>query len=176
MDQSVGKVNMTMTIAQEITKVYDNGDADLKETTSDVVMSMGGKDIKTPPTPSITMRIDKTGAPQGDASGNMGAGYAAVLSKLSGGISVGQTVPYDYANPAKPGSHDVGKITYVSADGPSKFHIISDTTDPKAGNSHLEGDMSFDTVSKKPLLMDLTITTTGAQKGTTHFVMTLKDA
>jgi len=174
MEQSTGNVVMSMTLTQEITKVYDNGDADMKETTSDMVMNIGGKQIQSPQTPPVTLRVDKNGAPQGGSQSGMDGGFGAALSRITSGISVGQTVPYDYTNPGKAGTHDVGKITYVSADGSSKFHVVSDITDADKDTTHMEGDMSLDTASKKPISVDLTMTTTGKRANTTHLVMTLK--
>jgi hypothetical protein len=176
MTQSSGNVVSASTVTQAIIKVYDNGDADMTQTITDMTMSMDGKPITIPPTAlqPITMRVNKYGSPQGLAKGSATGGYAAAFEQFKDGISVGQTVAYSYSPPTDANAKTTGKLTFVSQDSAANFHMSADTTGQKSGFSHVEGDMRMDPTTHKLVSMDMTITLSGNLQSTSHMVMKLK--
>ncbi|MHB8635975.1 MAG: hypothetical protein ACYC96_05830 [Fimbriimonadaceae bacterium] len=179
-----GRVAMTMsmTSTQEVTKVYDDGSADVKVTTSDMKMNMGGREITIPArgqAQAVTMHLSKTGAAT-DIKGNTNGTTSMQMiyggmTAFKDGIEVGQTVPFDASDKKHPSIHSKGTFTLVSvSDGVATIHIVADVTDAtgKAGG-HTDGTYLIVTATSKLSKADMTTTNAAIPGGgSVHITMT----
>ncbi len=102
-----GSVDVAMTQAQAVVKVYDNGDADIESSTSGLSVKFNGQDVPVPAPPNQkdTRRYTKQGVPvsltQGGRGGMQGGmAFAQFLNVLADKpLTVGQTVPVEYTLP-----------------------------------------------------------------------------
>lgn len=120
----MGDVDMTMSMTQEILKVYDNGDADQKTTIADMKMMMNGTDMSSMLPPGamgqpVIVRINKNGmavaktkAPANQGMmGGMGDLVALGNFLSEKAFKVGQPVPIDISDPKDPKTKVKGTMT-----------------------------------------------------------------
>ena len=167
--------DITMTMTQTVTKLYDDGSADVSSASSNMKMVLNGKDtpVPTEAMAPISMRLDKYGSPidsSGASAGSGGMPFAiSQISSLRNGIDVGQTVPWDTSAAAKLGSK--GTVTFVGIeDGGAKLHIASDTFSDGKPDGHIDGTMLMQMSSGKVLKADMTTLLTGGESS--HMTMT----
>ena len=166
----------TMTETQSVTKVYDDGTADVSMAISDMKMQMNGKDtpIPTAAVVPVTMHYDKYGAPteSKDASGGAAMPFSfSDMSVVHDGINLGQTVPFN--TPAKNGIQSKGTLTFVEVtDGAAKLHIVSDSTKDGKPNGHIDGMMYMEMSTAKLSKADLTLGTPAGES--MHMTMARK--
>lgn len=169
------KVSTTMTQTQLVTKVYDDGTADISITTSDMKMSIDGKDTPIPAgvLDTMTVHYDKYGGP---TDMKLGGGSASAMpfsfsdmSFARTGISLGQTIPYETA--VKNDVQSKGTVTFAEVvDGAAKLHILCDSIRAGKADGHIDAFMFMDMSSGKLSKAELTITLTGGDAS--HLTMT----
>jgi len=170
-------MDSAMTETQAVTKVYDDGTADISVTMSDMKMKLNCKDTPIPAgaMAPITMHYDKYGSPM--ESKDSGGGVGAMPFSLSDtsvvrdGISVGQTVSFD--TPVKNKISSKGTVTFVGiTDGAAQLHVVSDSTSDGKPSGHVDGMMFMDMSTSKLSKADLTMGAPGGES--THMTMTRK--
>ncbi len=138
-------MEMNMDMTQKVTKVYDNGDADIESTVTGGKMAMMGRDLPIPSGKATTARISKyggmvSGGPAGRSAMGMDfAKYARSLPKE--GITVGQTINIDEAGPEGEKVHLKGSTKLESIDeGVAKLHTVLDMSSEKAPGTPMHMD------------------------------------
>lgn len=134
MNMNGGEVNVTMKTSQLVKKVYENGDADVETTTSDLKVNFNGQEMSPPPQKPRTMRINKNGMPVNaqSSAGQRGMNmnfmrYATVWG--SQGLKVGETVNIDEKDANNPKNTVKGTVRLESiSDGVAKLITNLDVT------------------------------------------------
>jgi hypothetical protein len=120
---AMGDMEMQMKMSQEITKVFENGEAEQKTTISDMKMFMNGTDVSAMAAQGmgaqapIVVRIDKNGMPV-DKKQAQGGGPMGQMSQLMSlgsmmtdkPMKIGQAVPIDMTDPKDPKSTVKGTV------------------------------------------------------------------
>jgi hypothetical protein len=141
-----GEMNMSMTSTQIVAKVYDNGDADIENATSDLVIDVMGQHISPPTGKPTTVRMTKFGAPVGTDGKPTGRGpnmnflrYASYQGE--GGMTPGQVVKIDRVDPDNAKNTVHGTATLVSTDsGVSMITSSIDVTTADTGDKPMHID------------------------------------
>lgn len=165
MTMDVGQpVSMTCTQTQEVTKVYDDGTADITYTQANMKMKMGDKELPSVPSAdtATVVTVDKFGMPKDIGAGPGGAsGLQFIYSALNGlqnGISVGESVPFDAKTP-KLNSESKGTITLVDVTGGvADLRVVVDVTTADKPSGHVDGSFKMDVATAKWNSVDFTLT------------------
>jgi hypothetical protein len=144
---------ITMTMTEEVLRVYANGEADVKTVMSDVVGFERTHSGTQPAPPQKTARLDRLGLP---SAAEMGTGDQ-LFSSISGlvgvraAMMVGKSVPFESKHSAQASTYWAGRATLVEVkNGVAKVHVVADTKD-KA--SHMVEDYTFDAKTSVMLTM-----------------------
>jgi hypothetical protein len=155
MNSSMGEVAMSMGMLQKIVKVYDNGDADIETSTSDMVVNVGGQEIRPPSGKAESMRFSKYGIP---LTAKKAAGGGIDFSRFGTyfgekELAVGETYSFDQVEKDNPKNHAKGTAKLLSIEnGKAKLAILVDSFKDKVEKPmHLEGTVVLDAATCKML-------------------------
>lgn len=135
---AMGDFVMEMKVAQKVSKVYENGDADILFTTSETKITVNGQEMPGGPQAarSYTVRFNKQGVPVSETQqGGNFAGMFRYLRIISDKpLKVGESINVDYTNPQNAKNTVKGTITLESiekgmAKFVSKFDIMTAQTE-----------------------------------------------
>jgi hypothetical protein len=141
----MGEMNMSMTSTQVVKKVYDNGDADVENSTSDMVIDVAGQHISPPGGPSTTTRVTKFGAPVG-AGKAAGRGPNMNFMRYTnymgdGALSLNTPLKIDSVDPDNPKNSVHGTATLVGTEnGLSKIVTSMDVRTADTGDTAMHID------------------------------------
>ncbi len=143
-------MDISMTNLQTVKKVYDNGDADIENVTSDMKMSMAGTTFPSPKNPPSTMmRMTKFGAPVNPPKSATGArrgmnmNFMKYTQMMAGGLEVGKSITINETDPDDPKSTVKGTVTLVGTkDGISELKSSLDVTTAETGDKPMHVDSS----------------------------------
>jgi hypothetical protein len=166
-------MEMNMDLTQKVTKIYDNGDADIESTMSGGKMAMMGRDLPIPAQKATTARMSKygsmvSGGPAGRSAMGMDfAKYARTLPKE--GMTVGQTVNIDEAGSEGEKVHIKGTTKLESIDeGVAKLHTVLDISSDKVAGApmHMDALTFVETANSKMKRMEGKVTNLAGAAGT----------
>jgi hypothetical protein len=153
MNSSMGEVGMSMGMLQKIIKVYENGDADIESSTSDMVVNVGGQEIRPPSTKAESMRFSKYGFPLTPKKGG-GMDFSRFGSYFGEKeLAIGETYTFDQVEKENPKNHAKGTAKLVSIEnGKAKLAILVHSFKDKIEKPmHLEGTVIVDAATCKML-------------------------
>lgn len=172
----IGSADINLNMTQVVKKVFENGDADIETTVSDMRMSFGGNEIPAqagaPAPQGRVQRYNKFGQPVGGsapaAAGDRGAAMMDQMSFLRYAMFTGEKpmavgVPVDIdAKDEKAGTRTWGKITLVKIEnGVATISSELKSTNKQTGESkpmNLKFTSLVDTASSKLNKVDGTVT------------------
>lgn len=115
MDSPVGPIDLSMDMKETVKKLYDNGDADIESTVSNMVVNVQGREQRPPNTQKgTTVRYTKYGTPvpgQKTGQGMNGMNFMQ-FGNLMGenSLKVGETRTFDQADKDNPKNHIKGTV------------------------------------------------------------------
>jgi hypothetical protein len=147
----IGDLAGTSTVVISVDKVYDNGDADVTSTLTELKATLGGNEVPVPPSPPRTERVDKNGNPTDPSKAqNSPFEITKYMQALYGrDLKVGDTFTLDKTNPDKSKISGTVKLDSI-ADGMAKF--VSNVVATPADDDHptkLNLTAQFDVATSK---------------------------
>lgn len=133
---AMGDFVMGMKVAQKVTKVYENGDADVLFSSSETKITVNGQEMPGGPqgARSYTIRFNKQGVPVGETQqgGNFAGMFRYIRILSDKPLKVGESINVDYTNPQNTKNTVKGTITLESIEkGMGKFISKFDITTPQ---------------------------------------------
>lgn len=150
----MGDIAVTANATLTVKKVYDNGDADIESTTSNMKLNFGGNEIEPPSMPEpITTKYNKYGlaltkaGSRGVSLGRFGSYFGEKELK------VGETFTFDNADEKNPKIHTKGSAKLVSVEGgkATLAVVIDNYTEGNEQPMHLDGKVVVDAATSKML-------------------------
>jgi hypothetical protein len=152
-NSSMGELGMTMTMTQKIVKVYENGDADIETATSDMLVNMGGQEIRPPSGKPESTRLSKFGFPVAPKKGS-GMDFSRFGTYFGEKeLAVGETYTFDQVEKENPKNHAKGTAKLLSIEnGKAKLAVSVDSYKDKVEKPmHLDGTVTVDAATCKML-------------------------
>jgi len=147
LNSQMGEITIEGTSTQVVKKVYDNGDADIETTNSEMKFHGMGMDRDLPAGPASTMRLSKFGMPVGlkaDGQKNprgMNLSFMRYALATGENLEVGKAVAIDKTDAENPKNKVKGTYTLVSTDN-SIYKITSsmDVSTEETGDTPMHID------------------------------------
>ena len=172
MSMQGGSADMTMKMTSLVKKVYENGDADIESSVSDMKITFNGQTMSPPAQPPTTTKVNKSGMPvAGSTARGRGMSgdflrYATFLGEK--GIKVGETIDIDQAETADSKTRIKGTLKLESLEeGVAKLIGKFDIWTPEAGDKPMKVASTswVDVSTAKPNKVEGTISNVSAGPG-----------